>query len=40
MQEIYSPFIFGNTVSIEAYTNRENEAHRLKQNHLGGINTI
>ena len=40
MQEIYSPFIFGNTVSIEAYTNRENEAHRLKQNLLGGINTI
>ncbi|WP_300660897.1 ATP-binding protein [Fluviicola sp.] len=40
MQEIYSPFIFGNTVSIEAYTNRENEARRLKQNLLGGINTI
>lgn len=40
MQEIYSPFIFGNTVSTEAYTNRENEAYRLKQNLLGGINTI
>lgn len=40
MQEIYSPFIFGNTVSVEAYTNRESEALRLKQNLLGGINTI
>ena len=40
MQESYSPFIFGNTVSTEAYTNRENEANRLKQNLLGGINTI
>lgn len=40
MQEIYSPFIFGNTVSAEGYTNREDEAFRLKQNLLGGINTI
>lgn len=40
MREKYSPFIFGNTVSTDAYTNRENEAHRLKQNLLGGINTI
>ena len=40
MQEIYSPFIFGNTVSTEGYTNREDEAFRLKQNLLGGINTI
>lgn len=40
MQEIYSPFIFGNTVSTEGYTNREDEALRLKQNLLGGINTI
>lgn len=40
MQELYSPFIFGNTVSTEGYTNREEEAFRLKQNLLGGINTI
>lgn len=40
MQEVYSPFIFGNTVSTQAYTNREEEARRLKQNLLGGINTI
>lgn len=40
MQELYSPFVFGNTVSTEAYTNREEEALRLKQNLLGGINTI
>ncbi|MNU78766.1 Archaeal ATPase [compost metagenome] len=39
-QEKYSPFIFGNTVSDRAYTNREDEAHKLKQNLLGGINTI
>ncbi|WP_341906873.1 ATP-binding protein [Fluviicola taffensis] len=40
MQEVYSPFIFGNTVSVQGYTNREDEAYRLKQNLLGGINTI
>ncbi|AEA46035.1 AAA family ATPase [Fluviicola taffensis] len=40
MKEIYSPFIFGNTVSTEAYTNREDEAYRLKQNLMGGISTI
>ena len=40
MQEVYSPFIFGNTVSTQGYTNREEEAFRLKQNLLGGINTI
>lgn len=38
--ECYSPFIFGNTVSDNAYTNRENESFRLRQNLLGGINTI
>ena len=38
--EVFSPFIFGNTVSEKAFTNREEEALKLKRNLLGGINTI
>ncbi len=36
---IISPFAYGNTVSSTAFTNRENEVKRLKDNLLNGINT-
>jgi len=39
-QDVFSPFIFGNTVSEKAFTNREEVALKLKRNLLGGINTI
>ena len=35
-----SPFIFGNTVSIHSFTNREAEAARLRSNLVNGINTM
>ncbi|MDZ4757288.1 MAG: ATP-binding protein [Bacteroidota bacterium] len=35
-----SPFIYGNTVSISSFTNREEEAKKLSNNLLGGINTM
>ncbi len=35
-----SPFIYGKTVSLHAFTNRESEADKLKNNLLRGINTI
>ena len=34
-----APFIYGTTVSQYSFTNREQEAKRLKDNLLGGINT-
>jgi hypothetical protein len=34
-----SPFIYGTTVSENAFTNRENEAEKLRSNLLQGINT-
>jgi len=34
-----SPFIYGTTVSIHSFTNRENEAAKLQSNLLNGINT-
>lgn len=34
-----SPFIFGTTVSIQSFTNREAESAKLKSNLLNGINT-
>lgn len=36
---VISPFAYGNTVSSTAFTNRENEVKRLKDNLLNGINT-
>lgn len=35
-----SPFIYGTTVSIHAFTNREQESTKLRSNLLNGINTI
>ncbi|MGN6645754.1 MAG: AAA family ATPase [Cytophaga sp.] len=35
-----SPFIYGTTVSTHAFTNREAEAAKLRNNLLNGINTI
>ncbi len=35
-----SPFIYGNTVSIHSFTNREKELEKLKNNLLNGINTM
>lgn len=37
---ILSPFIFGNTVSTKAFTNRDDERKKLKANLLSGINTM
>lgn len=34
-----SPFIYGTTVSSQSFTNRENEATKLQNNLLNGINT-
>ena len=34
-----SPFIYGTTVSIHSFTNRENESAKLQSNLLNGINT-
>ena len=34
-----SPFVYGTTVSSEAFTNREAESARLRNNLLKGINT-
>lgn len=34
-----SPFIYGTTVSVHSFTNRENETNKLKSNLLNGINT-
>ncbi|MFL5730217.1 MAG: AAA family ATPase [Cytophagaceae bacterium] len=35
-----SPFIYGNTVSTESFTNREAETAKLRSNLTGGINTM
>ncbi len=35
-----SPFIYGNTVSVNSFTNREKELEKLKSNLLNGINTM
>jgi uncharacterized protein len=35
-----SPFIYGNTVSNAAFTNRETEVEKLRSNLLSGINTM
>lgn len=35
-----SPFIYGTTVSVHAFTNREKETAKLRSNLLNGINTI
>jgi len=35
-----SPFIYGTTVSVHAFTNREQESAKLRSNLLNGINTI
>jgi len=37
---INSPFIYGSTVSNQAFTDREAETKKLKSNLTGGINTI
>ena len=34
-----SPFIYGTTVSLHSFTNRENESAKLQSNLLNGINT-
>lgn len=34
-----SPFIYGTTVSVQSFTNRETETQKLKSNLLNGINT-
>jgi hypothetical protein len=34
-----SPFIYGTTVSVHAFTNREAETEKLSSNLLNGINT-
>lgn len=34
-----SPFIYGTTVSVKSFTNREQETKKLKKNLLDGINT-
>jgi uncharacterized protein len=34
-----SPFIYGSTVSVHSFTNREKEAEKLRNNLLQGINT-
>jgi hypothetical protein len=34
-----SPFIYGTTVSVHSFTNREKESEKLKSNLLNGINT-
>jgi len=34
-----SPFIYGTTVSVQSFTNREIESRKLKSNLLNGINT-
>lgn len=39
MQEL-SPFVFGNLVSLQSFTNRENDLKILKKNLVSGINTI
>ena len=33
------PFIYGTTVSVYSFTNREEESLKLKKNLLGGVNT-
>ena len=33
------PFIYGTTVSVHSFTNREEESLKLKNNLLGGVNT-
>lgn len=35
-----SPFIYGKTVSVASFTNREADASKLKSNLLNGINTM
>jgi uncharacterized protein len=35
-----SPFIYGTTVSLQSFTNREKETEKLRSNLLGGINTM
>lgn len=35
-----SPFIYGKTVSVVSFTNREEDAAKLKSNLLNGINTM
>jgi hypothetical protein len=35
-----SPFIYGNTVSTDSFTNREAEYQKLRNNLTGGINTM
>ena len=40
MKDRIMPFNFGSTVSTTAFTNREDDALRLKSNLVGGINTL
>ncbi len=40
MKDRIMPFNFGSTVSTTAFTNREEDALRLKSNLVGGINTL
>lgn len=35
-----SPFVYGTTVSTNSFTNREVETAKLRNNLLGGINTM
>ncbi len=35
-----SPFIYGNTVSLHSFTNREKELEKLKNNLINGVNTM
>jgi uncharacterized protein len=35
-----APFIYGNTVSADSFTNREAESEKLRNNLTGGINTM
>ena len=40
MKENNTPFVFGKTVSMFSFTNREEEFAKLKSNLVGGINTM
>lgn len=37
---IQSPFMFGKTVALHAFTNRDNERKKLRDNLMQGINTV
>lgn len=40
IMEKLSPFVFGNIVNLQSFTNREEDLKKLKKNLVSGINTI